>query len=146
MSVVDSRDAYFPPLSRVPPAVSSSFPRFVAVGATATALQYAILLVAVELGGVSPTLASSLGFVISAVFNYLANKHVTFEADTPNTVAAPRFVVMMIVGLTTTSLCMHTLTTLGVYYLLSQVITTTVVLMINFQLASRWVFRRAVRR
>lgn len=123
----------------------SPFPRFIAVGATATALQYAILLLAVELGGMSPTPASSLGFVISAVFSYLANKHVTFEADTPNTVAAPRFVVMVILGLIVTSLCMRTLTSFGVHYLLGQVLTTALVLTINFQLASRWVFRRPVK-
>jgi putative flippase GtrA len=126
--------------------VTSPFPRFIAVGATATALQYAILLLTVELGGMSPTPASSLGFVISAVFNYLANKHVTFETDTPNTIAGPRFVAMVLLGLIVTSLCMRTLTSFGVHYLLAQVLTTALVLTINFRLASRWVFRRAVKR
>jgi len=122
--------------------VNRSFPRFVAVGAAATALQYAILLAAVELGGLSPAPASSFGFAISAVFNYLANKHVTFAADTPNTVAAPRFVVMVMFGLAATWMSMRTLTTLGLHYLPSQVLTTAVVLILNFQLASRWVFRK----
>lgn len=94
----------------------------------------------------SPTPASSLGFVISAVFNYLANKHVTFETDTPNTIAGPRFVAMVLLGLIVTSLCMRTLTSFGVHYLLAQVLTTALVLTINFRLASRWVFRRAVKR
>jgi putative flippase GtrA len=126
--------------------VTSSFIRFLAVGAAATALQYVILFAGVEFGAMSATVASSIGFAISAVFNYLANKHVTFGANTPDALAAPRFVAMVVLGLSVTWLCMHMLTTLGLHYLLSQVLTTGIVLMLNFQLASRWVFRRTIGR
>jgi putative flippase GtrA len=125
--------------------VKSSFPRFLVVGAAATAVQYAILVAAVEMLGMAPTPASVLGFAISALFNYVANKHITFDATTPNVVALPRFAAMVALGLLTTSVCMRAFTALGLYYLLSQIITTLVVMTINFQIASRWVFRKAVR-
>jgi putative flippase GtrA len=96
----------------------------------------------VELAALSPTAAYSLGFAISTVFNYLVNKHVTFDADATKAVAVLRFTLTTIVGLTVTRVCMRMLTSFGLHYLLSQVLTTAIVSMINFQLASRWVFRR----
>jgi putative flippase GtrA len=125
--------------------LKSSFPRFVVVGATATALQYAILLIAVELLGMSPAPASVLGFAISALFNYVANKRLTFGASTPDAVAVPRFAAMVAFGLVITAVSMRVFTVLGLHYLLSQLVTTLIVLILNFQLASRWVFRSAVR-
>ena len=118
----------------------SSF-RFVLVGAAATALQYVIVLASVELGSMLPATASAFGFAISAVFNYLANRRLTFDSDASHRVAVPRFAAMVRIGLVVTWLCMRLLTSLRWHYLPSQVLTTAIVLLINFQLASRWVFR-----
>jgi putative flippase GtrA len=125
--------------------VKSSFPRFVVVGAAATGLQYAILFLAVEIFDMAPTPASVMGFAVSAIFNYFANKRLTFDDHTADVIAIPRFAVMVAIGLVATSVCMHTFTLLGLYYLLSQLITTLIVMMLNFQIASRWVFSKAVR-
>lgn len=123
----------------------SRFPRFVVVGALATAIQYAILLLCVELLGMMPTLASVLGFAISALFNYAANKYITFESRTRDLIALPRFAAMVALGLVVTTICMRAFAAMGLYYLLAQVVTTLIVMLLNFQIASRWVFRGVAR-
>jgi putative flippase GtrA len=62
---------------------------------------------------------------------------------TSDLVAVPRFAVMVAVGVFVTSICMRALTGLGLYYLIAQVITSGLAMLLNFRIASRWVFRSA---
>jgi len=114
--------------------------RFMLVGGVATGLQYVILIALVRGVGVWPTVASGIGFVISAVANYLLNYHFTFRSDRPHAPAVAKFMTLVAVGLGINTVLMQLLLGAGWYYLLAQVCATEVVLVWNFFGNSVWTF------
>jgi putative flippase GtrA len=117
--------------------------RFLAVGAAATALQYAILIALVRWAGWDAVPASTLGFAISMWLNYVLNRRYTFASDRPHAQALPRFVATAMCGLGLTAVGMYTLTSLvRLDYLLAQIIVTAAVTAWNFALNRWWSFRR----
>lgn len=118
----------------------SRFMRFAVVGGIATAIQYAILILLVRGFGMAPTAASSIGFALSAVANYLLNYRFTFDSDRPHGPAAAKFGLLAATGLLINAVIMHLLVAAGVHYLLAQVCATGVVLFWNFVGNSLWTF------
>lgn len=116
------------------------FVRFVAVGGVATAVQYALLILLVRDFGMAPTLASSIGFVLSAGVNYLLNYRFTFQSDRPHGPAAATFGLLAGTGLLVNAAIMRLMTGAGVHYLIAQVCATAVVLFWNFIGNSLWTF------
>lgn len=123
-----------------------TFARFCLIGGTATAIQYVVMIALVELAGANATLASGIGFCLSAVFNYLLSRVYVFASERAHSVAAARFLGMILIGLLINTACMATLQWLGLNYLASQVLTTIVLLVYNFTMASSWVFGPPARR
>ena len=118
--------------------------RFLAVGAIATALQYAILLALVRWAGWSAVPASTLGFAISLWLNYVLNHRYTFASDRPHAQALPRFVVTAMCGLALTALAMYILVSrLRLDYLVAQIAVTALVTAWNFAFNRWWSFRPA---
>ena len=64
--------------------VLSQFGKFLLVGGFATALQYAVLAVLVQTAGIDPVLASSIGYLVSALANYELNYRLTFRSRRPS--------------------------------------------------------------
>lgn len=118
----------------------SRFVRFALVGAVATAIQYALLILLVRGWQLPPTPASSIGFVVSAVANYLLNYHFTFESERPHGPAATKFALLAGAGLAINAIIMHVLVGAGVHYLIAQVCASAVVLLWNFIGNSLWTF------
>lgn len=114
--------------------------RFGLVGAAATALQYVILVLLVRQGVASP-IASTLGFMTSAVGSYVLNYHFTFRSQGSHGPAMLKFMTLVTVGLALNYGLMQLLTAAGLYYLLAQVCTTGVVFLWNFIGNSLWTFR-----
>ncbi len=118
---------------------------FAGVGAVSTLLQYLILVLCVERFGISAVAGSSIGFVCSAIFNYLLNYHFTFRSDNPHLVAASRFALVASVGLAiNTGLMALFVHYSALPYVVSQVITTAVVLVWNFLGNALWSFDPAL--
>jgi len=118
--------------------------RFLAVGAAATALQYAILIALVRWAGWDAVPASTLGFGVSMWLNYALNRRYTFASDRPHAQALPRFVATALCGLGLTALGMYILASvMRVDYLVAQVIVTVAVTAWNFALNRWWSFRTA---
>ncbi len=115
--------------------------RFGVVGALATGVQYLILVVLVRWAGMWPPAASALGFLVSAVGNYLLNYHFTFASRQPHAPAAAKFLVLAAVGLTLNAVLMEVLVDLGWHYLVAQVCVTAIVFLWNFIGNSLWTFR-----
>lgn len=125
----------------VPQQLLGQFVRFLGVGLAATAVQYALLILAVEGAQVDPTIASSVGFIISAVFNYWANYYFTFTSRVRHHVAARRFAAVAVIGLVLNALIMsyfHHFT--NVPYLAAQIVATGVVLIWNFFGNALWTY------
>ena len=118
----------------------SRFVRFVLVGGVATAIQYAILILLVRGLGMAPTPASSIGFALSAVVNYLLNYRFTFQSNRPHAPAAAKFALLAGAGLLINTAIMHLLVAAGIHYLLAQVCATAVVLFWNFIGNTLWTF------
>lgn len=114
---------------------------FVAVGGTATAIQYAILILLVHYQDWHPTWASSLGFIISSLFNYALNYAVTFKSTRRHLSALPRFVFMAMTGLGLNAAILEAgLRYFEVPYLWIQLVATVVVLFWNFVASLTWTF------
>lgn len=116
------------------------FAKYLAVGGTATAIQYAILVLLVHTFGMAPTLASSIGFVLSAGVNYLLNYRFTFGSDRPHGPATAKFAVLAATGLLINAVVMRLMTGAGAEYLIAQVCATAVVLLWGFVGNSLWTF------
>lgn len=118
----------------------SRFARYLVVGAIATAIQYAILILLVHGVGMPPTPASSIGFVLSAGVNYLLNYRLTFQSDRPHGPAVAKFAALAGTGLLINAVIMHLMTGAGAQYLIAQVCATGVVLVFGFIGNSLWTF------
>ena len=117
------------------------FTRFALVGVIATGIQYLILSVLVHWALSAPVLASSIGFVVSALANYLLNYHYTFRSSQRHGPALIKFIALAGIGLILNSVIMHSLTVAGLYYLIAQVCATVCVLLWNFTGNTLWTFR-----
>lgn len=121
--------------------VLSQFSKFLLVGGFATALQYVILALLVQTAGVDPVVASSIGYLFSALANYDLNYRLTFQSRVPYFGGMLRFALVAATGLVINGLIMAAGTkVLGLHYLLSQVVATIVVLLWNFFANRRWTF------
>lgn len=118
--------------------------KYAAVGAFATAMQFGVLVLCVELWHWSPVLGSSVGFILSAGLNYWLNYHLTFRSTNPHSRAVSRFAATAAAGLAINAALMALLVRyMPLPYLAAQVITTAVVLAWNFTVNSLWAFAGA---
>lgn len=115
---------------------------FLTAGAAAAAVQYGSLVLLAELGGFDPVLASFLAFVAGGVASYLMNHRFTFGGSSRHVEAAPRFVLIVGLGLLINTLLMALFVkAIGLYYLLSQVLTTGILMVWNFVAYRVFAFR-----
>lgn len=120
------------------------FTTFVCVGGIATAFQYVILFLLVELGSFSPVLSSTIGFMLSCILNYSLNYRYTFRSDKKHSEAFSRFMIVASIGLSLNAAVMYFFVNVaGFVYILSQVLATIVVLMWNFLANSLWSFKKS---
>jgi putative flippase GtrA len=114
---------------------------FLLVGASATALHHALtLLFAVGLG--FPVVASStIGFIVSAAFNYLLNAYLTFRSALPHTRTLPRFVATATTGLLLNAALLAVLLAMNLHPVLAQMLSTLVVLTWNYCASALWTFK-----
>jgi len=117
------------------------FVRFLMVGGVATFIQYIVLIWTVERWHWNAVLASSLGYILSAIANYLLNYYFTFRSGHPHGVAAARFAIVAAAGFALNALLMELLAVkLHVPYVLSQVLATCGTLIWNYWANSKWSF------
>ena len=117
------------------------FVRFLIVGGIATLIQYIVLIWTVERWHWNAVLASSLGYILSAIANYLLNYYFTFRSGRRHGVAAARFAIVAAAGFALNALLMELLAVkLHVPYVLSQVLATAGTLTWNYWANSKWSF------
>lgn len=114
---------------------------FAGVGATATAIQYAVLLLAVQFLHSNAVIASSAGFAISAGVNYLLNYHFTFRSSNSHVVAIGRFAIVAGIGFLLNAASMYLLVQwLHVPYVIAQLISSGAVMLWSYAGSARWTF------
>jgi len=117
--------------------------RFGVVGALTAVLHYGLLYIGVEALQLNVTVASSLGFVVAVIFNYLMHYSWTFDEPAPHGRTLRRYLVMIGCGFLINGAVMYA----GVHwaalnYLLTQALALVVVVSWNFVMSNVWVFRR----
>lgn len=122
-------------------AVTRQFLRFAAVGAVATSAHFVVLIALTELAGVHPVAATTCGFAAGAIVSYTLNRRYTFEVRPDFARGFAKFAVLIAIGAVLNAAIVAGLMHLGLYYLIAQVIATSLVLIWNFIGARFLVFR-----
>jgi putative flippase GtrA len=120
------------------------FFRFALVGAVCTAIQYGLLVAGVEGLGADAVVASTLGYLASAVASYLLNRRYTFDSGAPHAALVWKFVLVLGAGLILNALFMQLLHGyLQWHYVLAQLVVTCASLIWNFSAHRAWTFSRS---
>lgn len=122
---------------------SSAFIRFGVIGGSATLLQLLLLTILIELFSIAATFASAGSYLLSAIYNYLANFYLTFAASEKkrHIETAPKFIMVCCIGV-----LVNTLTFAASHYYLnnyfvSQVVAVFVTFQVNYLLHKFWIYR-----
>ncbi|MBP1204392.1 putative flippase GtrA [Duganella sp. 1411] len=122
--------------------VLAQFLRFAMVGASGTAVQYAVLWLGVERFGVGAAAASGAGYLLGAVVNYVLNYFFTFGSRHSHLRVASRYFSLLAVGwCLNTALMWLLVQEAHWYYWVAQVLTTGLGLLFNFAGSRWWAFR-----
>ncbi len=122
--------------------ISRDFIRFAAVGATGTAVQYAVLWAGVSFFSVSATIASAIGYALGSVLNYLFNYLFTFKSGKSHVEAATKYYAVLAIGLCINIGLMVLFTRhMSLNYWLAQIATTGIGLVWNFSGSKWWAFK-----
>jgi putative flippase GtrA len=114
------------------------------VGAAGTLVHYATLILLVETCAIYPVTATTLGFGLGALVNYLLNHRYTFNSTKAHRDSGPKFALIAIATGVLNTLIVHAgVDILGFNYLFVQVVATATVFLLNFVLNSLWTFRES---
>jgi putative flippase GtrA len=123
------------------------FATFLLIGGACTVLQYVLLTLGVEVFRAAPAISSSVGFVASALANYMLNYHITFRSEKRHMLAGSQFAVVACIGLLINYAAVALLVEKGRWpYMFAQVVATAIVLAWNYLANARWSFGSNVAR
>jgi len=116
--------------------------RFGVVGVLTAVLHYGLLYGGVEALQLNAMVASSLGFVVAVIFNYMMHYSWTFDEPAPHGRTLRRYVVMITCGFLINAAVMYAgVQWMALNYLLTQAPAVVAVVLWNFVLSNVWVFR-----
>jgi putative flippase GtrA len=114
---------------------------FAGMGAIGTVGHYAVLIFLVHLIQADPVFATSIGFVVGAVINYVLNYRITFNSDKRHREALTKFLIVACLGgIINAAIMTAGMMLFDMYYLVIQVIATCIVLLLNFIANKYWAF------
>lgn len=109
--------------------------KFSIVGGIATIIDFICLYIFKEYLNIDVILANTLSFIISVIYNYIASINLVFDIDKNKNkkLKFVLFIIFSVIGLIINNTLIYILTsTLNIYYLLSKVIATLIVMIFNF--------------
>lgn len=117
------------------------FLRFFGVGLIAVGVHYGVMILLVEAFGMDEVHAAVTGYTVGGFASYSLNRKFTYDTDRSHGAAAWRFAVVAGIGLVITWAFMALFNRyFGWHYLLSQLITTAIVMMWSFFAHKYWTF------
>ncbi len=117
------------------------FLMFAGIGAIGTIGHYTTLIVLVQFWRLDPVVASSLGFIVGAVINYILNYHFTFQSDKRHSEAIIKFFIVAAIGACINGFIMYIgVENTNINYMLVQIFATGIVLLWNFIVNKLWTF------
>jgi putative flippase GtrA len=118
------------------------FLAYLGVGVVGTGGHYLALVALVRGAGLDPVVATTCGFAVGAVINYVANYHLTFRSRRSHAGTMPRFFAIALAGMGVNAGVMAACHRgLGLHYLLSQVLATGTVVVLTYLGNRLWTFR-----
>ncbi|WP_169786687.1 GtrA family protein [Nitriliruptor alkaliphilus] len=116
--------------------------RYVIAGSTAAGSHLATLTLLVELGGLRPLVASTVGFGVGLVVSYTLQRRWVFASLGRHRTLLPRFLTVIAVALLLNTVVVHLGTeVLTVHYALVQLVAFGLIPLNNYVLNSLWTFR-----
>ncbi|MCI0466962.1 MAG: GtrA family protein [Beijerinckiaceae bacterium] len=123
------------------PNMFRQFSSFVAAGAVATCVHYALLIGLVEIAMVPAVPAALAGYGAGGTVSYLLSRRHVFRSSAPHEEAVSRFAIVATAGFGLTYLFMSLLVDIArIPYLPAQVVTTGIVMLWNFAAHKLWTF------
>ena len=115
--------------------------RYLISGGTAALVHFAVLTALVEWFSAQPLLATSVGFLIGSLINYLLQYHWTFEADGRHHIMLSRYAAVALTTMSINSVLFWTFTEqFDMYYLLAQLVATGMMVVVNFLINKHYTF------
>ncbi|WP_059414490.1 GtrA family protein [Cupriavidus basilensis] len=125
--------------------ITARFVRFLGAGATATALHYVTLIALVSSG--APALpASAAGSVVGLLTHYFISSRWVFVHVHPERIAFVRFFLVSALAFLLNSLLMLAGLAVGLHYLIAQIVSTLLVMLVNYVLHANWTFMNGAMR
>jgi putative flippase GtrA len=120
---------------------SQQFFTFAGIGAIGTGGHYAILLLLVQVISTDPVFASTVGFTVGALINYILNYRITFSSNKRHRETLTKFFSVAALGAVINGAIMSVgINMYDVHYLIIQMIATCIVLALNFTANKYWTF------
>jgi len=120
---------------------SKQFLIFTAIGAVGTGGHYVTLILLVQLMHIAPVPATTAGFAVGALINYILNYRITFNSNKRHREALTKFLIVASIGAATNAGIMlvgrHFF---DVHYMVIQLLATTIVMVFNFTASKHWTF------
>ena len=117
------------------------FPRYLISGLTATTVHFALLLLLAPVFGV--LLSSTIGAIAGAVVNYWILKAWVFRNRTARPV---NYGALCVLSVAFNALFMAVILRLGAGALPAQILSSLLVMIVNFTISNNWVFKHAATR
>ncbi|MBI4292588.1 MAG: GtrA family protein [Betaproteobacteria bacterium] len=122
-------------------ALVRQFVNFTGVGFVSAIGHYGLLIALVQIASAPAVPASAAGALLGAWINYTLNYHYTFRSSKRHREAVVKFAVVATVGLVLNTFFMWVgVEVIGAHYLLSQIVTTGLVLIWSFAGNRFWTF------
>jgi putative flippase GtrA len=119
--------------------MSPRFLRYLVTGATATAAHYLMLILIVAQGGI-PLLGSIVGSVVGLLTNYFLSSRWVFARTSDASSRFARFLAVSVLAFGLNAAFMWIGLRAGLHYLLAQVLSTFLLMLINYTLHANWTF------
>lgn len=121
-------------------AIDSRFTRYVSVGVASLAIDIGVLTFSYRVLGFALWLATSLGFWLSFVVNFLLSKHFTFRVRHSTGRQLGRYTCLVIVNYLATLALVTGAQALGISYLIGKIAAVGGLTVVTYFLYRRWVF------
>ena len=120
---------------------SQQFIIYAGIGAIGTIGHYATLILLVQAIHTNPVIATTIGFIVGALINYVLNYRITFNSNKRHRETLTKFFSVATLGAIINAAIMSAgITMFDIHYLLIQVVATCIVLVLNFIANKYWTF------
>jgi len=107
--------------------------KFGVVGGIAFVIDYSILYILTEFGGINPLISAAIAFTISVIFNYIASIKWVFDVNKKQTKKEIIiFFGLSVIGLGINELIIYIGNNLNIHYMISKLASTFIVMIYNF--------------